>query len=147
MVDDERPVDPAASVYLSNTAITRGRPAITTEIGCLGRVGTEDLALLERCVAGVLRHLRMRNDGPPACPEPEWLRRNVVMRAGATGILSAAVERQDFVEQGTIVARITDFHGNVLQEIRAPLAGEVMYIVDTPPISKGEPIGMISSIG
>src|SRR5262245_15414387 len=100
VVDNERPTDPAASMYLSNTAITRGKPAITAEIGCLARVGSEDLALLERCVVGVLRHLRMRPDGPPPCPEPEWLRRNVVMRAGATGILSPAVERQDLVEQG-----------------------------------------------
>jgi len=145
VVDNERPTDPAASMYLSNTAITRGRPAITAEIGCLARVGSEDLALLERCVAGVLRHLRMRPDGPPACPDPEWLRRNVVMRAGATGLLAAAVERQDFVEAGTLVARITDFHGNLLEEIRAPFAGEIMYVVDTPPISKGEPVGMVSS--
>ena len=33
VVDKERPTDPAASVYTSNTAITRGKPALTTETG------------------------------------------------------------------------------------------------------------------
>jgi hypothetical protein len=33
VVDASRPTDPAASIYLSNTAITRGKPALTTETG------------------------------------------------------------------------------------------------------------------
>jgi predicted deacylase len=60
VVDRERPVDPAASLYLSNTAITRGKPAVTTETGALGLLDDESLALVERGIAGVLRHLGMR---------------------------------------------------------------------------------------
>jgi predicted deacylase len=145
VVDDERPKDPAASMYLSNTAITRGKPAITTETGCLGQTDQVSLGLLERGVAGVLRHLGMRDDGPPPLTAPQWLKRNVVLRANATGIFYPAVERRDPVVTGARIGRITDFHGNVLEEIVAPFEGEVMYVVDTPPINKGEPVAMVSS--
>jgi uncharacterized protein len=145
VVDDERPVDAAASMYLSNTAITRGKPAITTEIGCLGRADDDDVALLERGVAGVLRHLGMRADGPPPVASPIWLIGNVVLRAGVTGVFSASVERQDVVEKGDPIGRITDFHGHTIEEVCAPIAGEIMYVVDTPPITKGEPVAMVSA--
>ncbi|HWQ03536.1 MAG TPA: M14 family metallopeptidase, partial [Candidatus Nitrosotenuis sp.] len=47
VIDTERTSDPANSVYTANTAITRGKPAITTETGGLGRVDTDgaDLAV------------------------------------------------------------------------------------------------------
>ena len=51
-------------MYLSNTAITRGKPAITTECGCLGEVSNDAIRLIERGVAGVLRFLGMRDEGP-----------------------------------------------------------------------------------
>ena len=52
VVDGARPTDPAASIYLSNTAITRGKPALTTETGGMGVVDDESIALIERGVAG-----------------------------------------------------------------------------------------------
>jgi hypothetical protein len=145
VVDDERPKDPAASMYLSNTAITRGKPAITTETGCLGQSDQASLDLVERGVTGVLRHLGMRADGPPALETPHWLKRNVVLRASATGIFHPAVHRKDPVITGARIGRITDFHGNVLEEIVSPFEGEIMYVVDTPPINNGEPVAMVSS--
>jgi hypothetical protein len=33
----------------------------------------------------------------------------------------------------------------VLEEIVAPFEGEIMYVVDTPPINRGEPVAMVSS--
>ena len=36
ILDRGRPSDPAASMYCSNTAITRGKPAVTIEAGFLG---------------------------------------------------------------------------------------------------------------
>ena len=36
VIDRNRPTDPARSVYCSNTAITRGKPAITVESGYWG---------------------------------------------------------------------------------------------------------------
>ena len=145
VVDDERPTDPAASVFLSNTAITRGKPALTTEAGCLGQSDDESIALIERGVAGVMRHLNMRDDGPAPIDAPVWLDQNEVLRSGATGIFYPAVRRGQMVKKGVELGRVTDFHGRVLETVTAPFDGEVLYIVASPPINKGEPVGMVSA--
>lgn len=143
VVDNERPLDAAASVYTSNTAITRGKPALTTETGALARVDEESVALVERGVAGLLRHLSMRGEGPPPVAAPIWLARSTVLRAAATGIFYAEVERGHTVAKGARLGRVTDFHGTMLEDVLAPFDGEILYVVATPPISKGEPLAMI----
>lgn len=145
VVDNERPTDAARSLYLSNTAITRGKPAITTEAGGLGQTDPSAVALIERGVSGVLRHLGMRDEGPLPLASPVWITRNVVLRASATGLFYPAVECGQTVAASAPIGHITDLHGHELERIHAPFGGEVMYIVRTPPITAGEPVGMIGS--
>ena len=144
VIDTERPNDAAASVYLANTAMTRGKPALTAESGGWSRTDEESIARVEHGVAGVLKHLGMRADGPPPVANPVWLGRNEVLRSQFTGLLYPMVEPGHTVAQGTIIARVTDFHGKVLEEIRSPFAGEVLYVVATPPVTKGEPVGFVA---
>jgi uncharacterized protein len=143
VVDGDRPVDPAASLYLSNTAITRGKPAVTAEAGCLGQTDEEAIALIERGVAGVLRHLGMRPEGPPPVTTPLWIDRHQVLRAGATGLFLPAVACGQRVREGALLGRITDLHGEPLEDVRAPFGGEMLYVVATPPVTKGEPVAMV----
>ena len=49
LVDRGRPTDPARSLYCSNTAITRGKPALTVESGYLG---TSDPKAIVRLLPG-----------------------------------------------------------------------------------------------
>ena len=145
VVDRERPVEANASVYLSNTAITRGKPALTIESGGLARTDEEAIAAIERGIAGVLRHLGMRTAGPAPVAQPIWIERSDVLRSGATGIFYPAVERGHTVAQGTLIGRVTDFHGNVVEDVRSPFAGEILYVIGTPAISKGEPVAFVGS--
>lgn len=145
VVDNERPTDPAASLYTSNTAITRGKPALTTETGGMAVVDDASIALVQRGVAGLMKHLGMRSDGPAAVSAPVLFVRNDVLRAGTTGIFYAEVERGGNVTKGTRLGRITDFHGRTIEEVLAPFDGHILYVVGTPPISKGEPVAMIGA--
>jgi uncharacterized protein len=145
VVDRERPLDAAASVYTSNTAVTRGKPALTTETGALAAVDEESIRLVEQGVAGLMRHLGMGDDGPPAVTAPVMIERNEVIRAGFTGIFYADVERGHTVAKGARIGRITDFHGRTLEEVLAPFDGEILYVVATPPMTKGEPVAMIGT--
>lgn len=146
VVDRDRPVDPAASLYLSNTAITRGIPAITTEVGGLGRADEASIAMASRGIAGVLRHLGLRSDGPAPIAAPGWVVKDVVLRAQATGLFDAAVECGMPVSTGAVIGTVTDFHGRTLEEIHAPFGGEILYVVRTPPITAGEPLAMVGVI-
>jgi len=145
VVDGSRPTDPAAAVYLSNTAVTRGKPALTTETGGMAVVDAESIAVIERGVAGLMRHLGMRSDGPPPAAMPVWIKQNEVIRAAQTGIFYPAVQKGDTVTKGARIGHITDFHGKVIEEIAATFDGEILYVIGTPPISKGEPVAMIGA--
>ena len=145
VIDRERPVDAKASVYLSNTGITRGKPALTIESGGMGEIHTDDIQRIERGVAGLLKHLGMRAEGPPPVSRPVMLERSEVLRSAFTGIFYPMVEKGTTVAEGTIIGRVTDFHGKLLEEIKAPFAGEVLYVVGTPAMNKGEPIGYIAA--
>jgi predicted deacylase len=146
VVDRERPTDPEASLYLSNTAITRGKPALTIESGGMGEIDNESIVRIERGVAGLLKHLKMRTEGPEPVKNPVMFERSEVLRSAFTGIWHPLVEKAQAVKQGTVIGRVTDFHGKVLEEIKAPFAGEVLYVVGTPAMNKGEPVGYIAAV-
>ena len=147
VVDRSRPADPAKSVYCSNTAITRGKAAITVESGYLGRTDAECVDQLARGVRGVMRELGMLADGPAPLEAPVYLDPVEVLTSPATGILYPEVERGAQVAKGQTIVRITDFFGGEIARVRSPFAGTVLYVVATPPIVEGQPVGCVGAVG
>jgi len=145
VLDRGRPTDPANSVYCSTTAVTRGKPAITVESGFLGTTDGQATDKVIRGVLSVMCHLRMLEGTADRVEHPIYLDPVEVLTSPATGILYPRVERGHSVTKGSILAVITDFFGRTTSEVRAPFAGTVLYIVATPPISKGEPVAMIGA--
>jgi hypothetical protein len=145
LINPSRPIDPARTVSGTNTALARGKPALTIEWGGMGQIDEESVAGIARGVEGVLRHLKMRATGAPPLDHPVWLARNEVLTSGATGIWHPAVATGRLVSQGTLIGRITDFWGVTVEEVRAPFDGVVLYVVGTPPTTKGEPLAGIAA--
>jgi predicted deacylase len=145
VVDNTRPSDPEKSMFLSNTAILRSKPAFTSESGGMGLSDEESIARVERGVAGVLRQLGMREAGPAPLEHAVWLRPEKILRSGATGIFHSTVQKNQNVAKGALVGHITDFHGKTIEEIRSPIDGFVVYVIGTPPTTKGEPIAFITT--
>lgn len=146
VMDSERPADPANSLYCSTTATTRGKPAITIESGGLGATDEESIAQIERGVMSVMRHLKMIEGQPLMVERPMFIDRSEVLRSAETGIFYPLVEKGHTVAKGTLMGYVTDFFGKRIFELRAPFSGEVLYILGTPPISKGEPLAMIGHV-
>jgi predicted deacylase len=145
VIDNARPTDPAASIYLSNTAITRGKPAITTETGGVAVVDDESIGMIQRGVDRLLANLGMVMGSPPPHPPTTWIGSNEVVRAGVTGIFYPAVTRGQTIKKGAPLGRITDFHGQTIERVVSPFDGEVLYVIATPPITKGEPVAMVGA--
>jgi predicted deacylase len=146
VVDDERSTDPARSLYTQNTAQVRGIPAITTEAGWLG---VPDESMVARNVDGVFRLARCLGIAPGACEKattPVWLEGAQVLTSPVTGTFHATVQRSEYVAQGAIVGRVTDFAGRPLAEIRAPFAGVVLYVIGSPAMAQGEPVAFIGRV-
>ena len=143
IVDTTRAQDIEKSLYTQNTAHLRGKPSLTTETGYLG---LPEPQMVEQNVNGalrVLRHLGML-PGSVETVKPVWLGRYEVLTSPETGVWHHAVERGHTVAEGAILGRLTDFFGDEIAVIRAPFDGEVMYVVATPAMSKGEPVAMIA---
>lgn len=146
VVDDERPTDPARSLYTQNTAQVRGIPAITTETGWLG---VPDETMVARNVDGVARLARCLGIAPGACEKVRtavWLEDAQVLTSPATGTFHATVQRSEYVAKGSVIGRVTDFAGRPLAEITAPFAGVVLYVIGSPAMSQGEPVAFIGRV-
>ena len=145
LVDRGRPTDPAQSMYCSTTAITRGKPAMTVESGYLGTSDPQSVAQIVEGIRGVLFHLKMTDSGPAPLARPVYLDPTVVVASPETGILYPKVERGQTVAKGAVLAEITDFFGRRIAVVEAPIDGVVLYIVATPPITRGQPIGCVGT--
>ena len=140
LVDRGRSKDPAASIFTANTAITRRKPAITAESGGMALTDEPSVAAHERGARSLLAHLGIM-DGPSArVAHPVWIDRAEVLRAPVTGVWHPVVEKMQSVSAGRLLGRLTDPFGTVLHEVHAPFAGEVVYVVGTPPVTAGEPL-------
>jgi len=144
VVDRERPKDPAKSAYTSNTAVLRGKPALTAESGGMGLTDEASVAAQEAGALSVIAHLGIADTPSVKVDNPVWFDRSEVLRAAATGVWHPAVEKMQTVAAGTLLGRVHDPFGKVLQEVRAPFAGEVLYVVATPPATEGEPLAFVA---
>ena len=143
IVDTTRTRDRTKSIYTQNTAHLRGKPSLTTETGYLG---LPDHEMVEQNVEGafrLMRHLGMLA-GSAEKSTPVWLWRYEVLTSPESGVWHHAVERGHTVAQGAIIGRLTDFFGDEIAVVRAPFDGEVMYVVGTPAMNKGEPVAMVA---
>jgi hypothetical protein len=146
VVDRARPTDPAASMYCSNTAITRGKPAVTVESGYLGGTDGKSVRAIVDGVENVLRYLKMTGGKPKRVKKPIYLDPTEVLNSPATGILYPQVERDEHVKKGETLAVVTDFFGKKIATVKAPFSGVVLYVVATPPITEGQPVACVGHI-
>jgi len=146
VVDRDRPSDPSRSVYTANTAILRGKPAVTTEMGSQGLADEAAVAANVRGALGLVAQLGIQDVPAARVEKPLWIVRSEVLTAPAGGLWQPVVDRRDSVATGTLIGRISDPFGKTLAEVRAPFAGELLYVVATPPVTKGEPLGFVGQV-
>jgi predicted deacylase len=146
IVVDQTGLAAGPSVYTDKTALDRGIPAITTETGQLGSNDPVWVNMAVRGVWNLLRHLEMAEGEVESIGEVVWLEDYQVVTSPATGIFQAAVRDGYAIAEGGLLGVLVDLFGDPIQEIKAPFAGVVNYVVGTPPVSEGEPVAMVSRI-
>jgi predicted deacylase len=146
VIDRARPQDPKKTLYTSTTAMVRGKPAITTEAGGMGLTDEASVAANEAGALSVINQLGIMNAPTVRAQHPVWYEKTEVLRTPVTGVWRPAVEKMQSVAKDALIGRILDPFGNVLHEVRAPFAGEMLYVVATPPVTQGEPLGMVAAV-
>jgi predicted deacylase len=146
VISTERPADPNASIYLENTATTRGKPSITVEAGHAGTVMRDDVDALVRGTLSVMRHLKMLPGDSTPVESPVWISTLHSVTADVGGIFRPLVARGAYVQKGMKIGTVTDFFGKTLFEARAPESGVVLYVRAVPSAVKGETLASIGVV-
>ena len=134
------------SIYTDQTALVRGIPAITTETGQMGSNDDFWVDMAEDGILNVMRHLQMVPGDAKVNEGITWLKDYEVIKSPHTGIFRATVRDGYHIAKGGKLGVLLDFFGDEIEEIRAPFSGVVNYVIATPPVSKGEPLAMISRV-
>ncbi len=134
----DRPRDPARSISYPNTAATRGKPALTTEIGHLGQRNEEHVNEVLAVAGNALRHLGMIREAPRPAEAFTLYKKLHEVASPVSGIFHARCRKGELVDRGALLAEVSDYFGNKSAELRAPVRGVVMMLNHTPPVSKGE---------
>ncbi len=146
IIDDTRTQDPNDSRYLGNTAVLRGKPAITTESGFLGNTDEEAVVRNVRGILNVMKANQMIAGESQPAREPVWIDKYQVVYSQHDGLFFPLVEMGYFVKKGQIVGLIRDYLGDLKEEIRAPFSGMLLYIIETPPCNAGEPLFEVARV-
>jgi predicted deacylase len=147
IVVTDRPRDANAARYLESDATTRGKPAITAEAGYSGTVETDDVEALVAGCANVMRYLKILPGDPKPVEHPVWFSKVDTVSADVDGIFYPLVKRGTYAEAGMKLGYITDYFGKTISELRAPAAGEVLYICGVPSMRKGETVANVGEVG
>src|SRR5882724_3709536 len=146
IIQTDFPRDPAASRYLSNTALTRGKPAAIAEAGHAGTVEPGDVDSLVYGCENIMRYLKMMSGAAPFVKNPVWIEKVVTVSGDQPGIFYPEVKRGTYVAAGMKIGYVTDYIGNIVQEARSPVAGVVLYICAVPTMTKGAAIANIGVV-
>ncbi len=125
----------------SYTAAARlGIPAIIAEVG---QQGIYDQGSVNRHLTGlrgVLQHLRMLDGQPAPVTKPARLSRFVWMYADSAATYHPVVAAGDIVTQDQVIGELRDIFGEVVQTLRAPAGGPVLFLVTALAVRKGDPL-------
>ena len=146
IIDKSRTKDITDSKYLGNTAILHAKPAITTESGYLGKTDEESIVRNIIGIFSVMRLFQMIDGEPTFVEEPIWIDKYEVVYSGEDGLFYPLTEMGYHVEKGEKIGYVMDFLGQTRKDYRAPFSGILLYIIHTPPTSKGEPLFEVGQI-
>src|SRR5688572_27612651 len=135
-----------ATQFVDMTALARGVPAITTETGQLGLNDERSIALAERGIENLMRHLGMREGTAQPNTNVVWLKDYHVINSPVTGVFRATVRDGYAVAEGGLLGELFDAFGAKTGDVRAPFAGIVNYVIGTPPAVEGQPLAMVSRV-
>ena len=146
IIDKSRTKDKSDSKYLGNTVVLHGKPAITTESGYLGKTDEESIARNVKGIISVMRYFKMIEGDPEPVSDPIWIDKYEVIYADMDGLFYPETKMGYYVSKGEKVGIIMDYLGNIKQELKSPFTGIILYIIETPPANKGEPLFEVGRI-
>jgi len=118
----------------------RGKTAMGIELGEGGRLEADVTARGALGLTNVFRRIGMLEGAVETIGRQLVIRSMIVIRARRAGLVHLNVALNDSVASGQVMATITNIFGELVEEIRAPLAGPIVRIATFPIVNAGERI-------
>lgn len=131
---------------LDNTAIMLGKPCITVLGGHAGTASPEDVDALIRGTVNVMRHLKMLPGAAKLIEHPLWLSHYEVLKGDQEGMFYPLVVPEAYVQKGMSVGYITNYFGEKVSDIIAPVSGVIVYIAAVLSVKKGDNLGYVGEL-
>jgi uncharacterized protein len=121
--------------YLQAATAARGIPSIVAEAGGEDQVKPEDVTAHVNGLRGVLAHLGMIAGAAPqaALRVVEF----ALVVAGQDGLFHRAADIGDRVRAGQVIGGLSDAWGRPLEDVRAPVDAEVLFLSTSMAAKKG----------
>ena len=131
----ERRDDESLAGMTSTAAARAGIPAVIAEAGGCGRLEEAAVQLLTDGVRNVLSHLEML-PGPPEPPRAgtRSVGNFVWLRCEHEGWWDSVVGAGDVVDAGDLFGTIRTLWGDVVEEVRSPAEGVVLFLTTSPAV-------------
>jgi hypothetical protein len=137
---------PAGVTTATRQAQNLGKPAIAVEAGHAGTTQAEDVDALIAGSQHVMRHLKMLPGVATPVEHPLWIGRYAVVASDRDGVFFPLVVPEAYVKQGARLGYMTDYFGNKVWDVTAPLSGVVIYVGAVPSMKKGDNVAYIGEI-
>jgi predicted deacylase len=131
---------------ISRFATDLGKPTVIAEAGHAGTTNAEDVDALVDGAENVMRYLKMLPGDVRPVEHPVWIGQITTVRSDHDGIFYPLVVPESYVQQGMRVGYTTDYFGNKLADIIAPVSGVVVYVCSVPSMKKGDTAAYIGEI-
>jgi predicted deacylase len=133
---------------LDSTALGMGKASITVEAGRAGTYEAADIGVLIDGTTNVMRYLKMLH-GPvqSSLKNPLWISKLTIVKSEQEGIFYPSVVPEGYVHQGMTVGYITDYFGNKIADVTAPVTGVITLVCSVPTMKKGDNVVYIGEIG
>jgi predicted deacylase len=126
----------APSGMTCSAAAAAGVPGIIAEAGGCGLLDEGAVGLLTTGVENVLRQLGMLPGEPePALCPLQSVGRFLWLRSANEGWWDAAVKAGEEVVTSSVLGRVRNLYGDVLEEIHAPDDGVILFVTTSPAVS------------
>jgi uncharacterized protein len=118
----------------ATAAANAGVPAVIAEAGGIGQLEEAAVQMLAGGARSALRHLGVL-PGEPDPPRSRDVGDFVWLRCQQAGFWAAAVKTGDEVETGALLGEVRDLYGDVIEEVRAPAPGVLLFLTTSAAVA------------
>lgn len=130
---------------LDVNCIRNGIVAFMAEMGSGGRLEQENVEIACQGIKNIMNYLKMIKGEPQVARKQIVITKREFIWCNEAGIVFMNVEPYNFVKEGSVIAYITDFYGNTVEDIKAPRDCYVIATRFDPVVNTGDRITLIGS--